>query len=201
MDNDRCRFCGEASESSSHLLSGCKVLLAEGLYTDRHNRICKYLHWTICKEYDIPVDKVWLHEPQPVTTNPTNETTIFYDHVIPAGRYILGSAVRPDIVIWDKANKNAKIIDVSVPNDYGINRAEREKVVKYQDLKNDIRETWELQDVEVIPVIVGATGILKNNLQNYLDSIPGKPNKYQAQTEALRGSISIIKRALGSKFQ
>ena len=33
-------------------------LLADGHYTTRHNRACKYLHWTICKEYDIDLKKV-----------------------------------------------------------------------------------------------------------------------------------------------
>jgi len=41
----------------------------------------------------------------------------------------------------DKKNKEAKIIEVSVPNDFGLNRAERHKVNNYQDLKNDLRQT------------------------------------------------------------
>ena len=61
-----------------------------------------------------------------------------------------------------------------VPNDFGINRAEREKVTKYQDLKNALRDDWDLEDISVIPVIVGATGVMKDNLQKYLDSIPEK---------------------------
>ena len=70
------------------------------------------------------------------------------------------------------------LFDVSVPKDFGINRAEREKVTKYQDLKNALKDEWELKEIAVIPVIVGATGITKDNLQNYLDNIPGKPDKY-----------------------
>ena len=101
-------------------------------------------------------------------------------------------------MFWDRS---ALIIDISVPNDFGINRAERDKVTKYQDLKNALRDEWDLQEISVIPpVIVGATGLMKDNLQSYLDTIPGKPNKYQVQVAAIRGTVSLLKRTLGTSF-
>ena len=199
QENDKCRFCHSATESTNHLISGCQTLLAEGHYTRRHNKVCTYLHWVICQEANIPTQEVWLHTPQPTTA--TEEISIFYDKEIPAGRYIQNGAIKPDIVVWDRKARSALIIDVSVPNDFGINRAERDKVLKYQDLKNALKEEWQLQDIAVIPVIVGATGLMKDNLQSYLDSIPGKPNKYQVQVAAIRGTVSLLKRALGTAFQ
>ena len=85
------------------------------------------------------------------------DVTIFYDKIIPTGRFIESGTVKPDLVVWNKKEKTALIIDVSVPNDFGINRAEREKVTKYQDLENAIKEVWDLKAIEVIPVIIGAT--------------------------------------------
>ena len=161
--------------------------------------MCTYLHWTICKDKEIPTQEIWAHEPELVTA--TETVTIFYDKEIPAGRYIENKAIKPDIVVWDRQARTALIIDVSVPNDFGINRAEREKVTKYQDLKNALREAWDLVDIQVIPVIVGATGIMKDNLQDYLDTIPGKPNKYQVQVAAIRGTVSLLKRAMGTTFK
>ena len=197
--DDKCRFCHTATESSSHLVSGCQTLLADGHYTRRHNKVCSYIHWTICKEKNIPTQDVWLHAPQPVTA--TDDITIYYDKVIPTGRYIENGAIKPDIVVWDRKSRSAIIIDVSVPNDFGINRAERDKVTKYQDLKHALKDEWDLQDIAVIPVIVGATGMMKDNLQSYLDSIPGKPSKYQVQVAAIRGTVSLLKRALGTNFK
>ena len=165
-------------------------------HTKRHNRVCKYLHWKICKETEIQVKEIWNHEPQPVTTN--GDTTVFYDHIIRPGRYIENKAIKPDIVIWDKTNRTAKIIDVCVPNDFGLNRAEREKVTKYQHLKNDLRDTWNLKEAEVIPVVVGATGVMKASLKKYLDMIPGKPTTREVQSAAIRGTISLLKTVLGS---
>ena len=197
--DDKCRFCHTSTETTSHLVSGCQTLLADGHYTRRHNKVCTYLHWAICKDKDIPTQDVWLHTPQPVTA--TEDVTIFYDKVIPVGRFIENGAIKPDIVFWDRKARSALIIDVSVPNDFGINRAEREKVTKYQDLKNALKDEWELKEIAVIPVIVGATGIMKDNLQSYLDNIPGKPDKYQVQVAAIRGTVSLLKRALGTNFK
>ena len=84
-------------------------------------------------------ENIWEHEPEPVLSN--SKVTIFYDKEIPAGRYIEGGAIKPDIVIWNRQDKTAKIIDVTVSNDYGLNRDERGKITKYQDLKNDLRRT------------------------------------------------------------
>ena len=198
-NSDKCRFCHTEVESPSHLMSGCKILMADGHYTKRHNKVCKYLHWTILNDNSIPTKEVWLHEPEPVTAN--EDVTIYYDKIIPTGRFIESGAVKPDIVVWNKKEKSALIIDVSVPNDFGINRAEREKVTKYQDLKNALRESWNLSSIEVIPVIVGATGVMKDSLQGYLDTIPGKPKRHEVQTAAIRGTVSILKRALGSNFK
>ena len=107
-----------------------------------------------------------------------------------------GGAIKPDIVVWDRKAKTAQIIEVTVPNDYGLNRAEREKNNKYQDLKNDLRTTWGLTNIELIPVVVGATGLVKNNLSDHLQAIIGKPDIEEVQLAAIKGTITILKRAL-----
>ena len=193
--DDQCRFCHEAVESGNHLMSGCKILLADGHYTKRHNKVCRYLHWSICREYNIETKPVWLHEPAMTTAQ--GDIVILYDKPLHCGRYIDGGAIKPDIVVWHRTEKWAKIIEVSVPNDFGLNRVEREKQNKYQDLKHDLRDTWDLEEIEIIPVIVGATGLVKNNLSEHLKNIPGNPQLPEVQLSAIKGTISIIKRALG----
>ena len=192
--DDQCRFCHAAVESTTHLVSACQIMLADGHYTARHNKVCRYLHWKVCNHYKIETQPVWLHKPESITA--TEEISIFYDKSIVLGRYVEGGAIKPDIVIWDKTKKEAKIIEVSVPNDFGLNRAEREKVNKYQDLKNDLRNTWELDNIEIIPVIVGATGLVKDTLKTHCEKIPGNPSPEEIQMSAVTGTVSIIKRAL-----
>ena len=117
------------------------------------------------------------------------EVLIFYDTRIPISRFIKNRALRPDIVIWDKRKRHIKILDVTVPNDWGINDAERTKIAKYQDLKNDVREAWDARSAEVIPVAVGATGLIKRNLESYLNRIPGCPKYQEIQESAVRAEV------------
>ena len=96
-NDDKCRFCHTEVESPSHLMSGCQTLLADGHYTKRHNKVCKYLHWSILRDKNIPTKDIWLHEPEPVTAK--DDITVFYDKIIPTGRFIENGALRPDIVV------------------------------------------------------------------------------------------------------
>ena len=80
--DNRCRFCHTEVESVSHLTSSCKVLMGDGYYTSRHDNVCKYLHWTICKKLNIKCcSKSWEH--QPGRTMGNDDYTIHYDYVIP----------------------------------------------------------------------------------------------------------------------
>ena len=198
-DNDKCRFCKESVETVNHLLSGCPKLLAEGRYTTRHNNVCRVIHWRLCQKYGFNTAEVsWKHNPQPFLEN--QNAMITYDSVVPSSRHITNSAVRPDIVVMDKRTKRGYIIDVCVPNDYRMARQEREKVTKYQDLKNDIADTYHLQPVDVIPVVIGATGLMKQNLQKYLQCLPTNITSLELQIEVIRETVSLLKRALGCRL-
>jgi len=63
-------------------------------------------------------------------------------------------------------------------------RAECDKVKIYQDLKNALREEWEFQSIEIIIIIICATGVMKDNLQ-YVKNIQGKLYKHQIQVAAI----------------
>ena len=51
-----------------------------------------------------------------------------------------------------------------------------------------------------VPVIVGATGMMTKNLKEMLKTIPGNIITNELQLEAVRGSATILKRALGIKL-
>ena len=71
------------------------------------------------------------------------------------------------------------------------------KIRKYQDLKTDLRTTWSLNKVELIPVVMGANGLIYKELKGYLESIPCHPSCYKVQKAAHKGTIPILKRPLG----
>ena len=77
--DNKCRFCHTETESVSHLISSCQTLLADGYHTARHDGVCKYLHWTICKSLNIKCSsKVWEHQPGKITGS--DRYTIYYDN-------------------------------------------------------------------------------------------------------------------------
>ena len=86
---------------------------------------------------------------------------------------------------------------MEVTCDTTLSLTETRKVSKYQDLKNALKEEWTLTKVDLIPVIIGNTGLMKKSLKKYLERIPGKISTGEVQHEAIRGTVSILKRALG----
>lgn len=79
-----------------------------------------YLHWAIRKNLNIKCSsKSWEHLPERTVENETH--TIHYDYEIPTATYLQ----KPDIVVWNKVERVATLVEVRVPNAGGLNRAER----------------------------------------------------------------------------
>ena len=51
------------------------------------------------------------------------------------------------------------LIDVGISEDRNVIKKEAEKILKYEDLTVEIQHMWNVK-TEVIPVIIGATGII-----------------------------------------
>ena len=54
-----------------------------------------------------------------------------------------------------------------------------------------------MKKAEIVPVMVGATGMKKKTLAEYLKIILGNITTNELQVEDVRGSVKILKRALG----
>ena len=48
-----------------------------------------------------------------------------------------------------------QIIDVAVPGDAKVERKEKEKIDKYQDLAKELRKLWKVK-TRVVPIVIGA---------------------------------------------
>ena len=56
---------------------------------------------------------------------------------------------------------------MAIPSDYNIQKKATEKMSKYVDLQIECQRLWN-KKVEVIPVIIGATGIVDKNIKKYM---------------------------------
>ena len=54
--DSKCRLCQKFDETIDHIISACPTLAKEK-YIKRHDRVCAQLHFNICKETGIKLEK------------------------------------------------------------------------------------------------------------------------------------------------
>ncbi|XP_066912726.1 uncharacterized protein [Clytia hemisphaerica] len=166
-----CRFCNKHVESIDHLVSGCPVLTPNE-YVKCHDRIGQYLHWCICKHYGVETDASFWYEHHPPAVVESKNVTILWDFPINTDRTI--KANRPDIVVKDRKKRTCLLIDMSVPSDRNVSVKMLDKLSKYKDLEIETQKMWNLKTT-VVPEIVGALGLVRTGVQDFVEKIPGNP--------------------------
>ena len=71
----------------------------------------------------------------------------------------------------------------------------QKKMSKYVDLQIECQRLWN-KKVKVIPVIIGATGIVDKNIKKYVGRILGCHNIYSLQRSAILGTVHILRKVL-----
>ena len=187
-----CRLCHRSEEHIGHIIAGCQML-APTEYTERHNKVAAYIHWKICKNFDVPVtEKYYLHKPQPVVS--IDDITLMWDQGVLTDRTI--PANRPDIIFLDRKEKHCLLIEISIPDDQNVMKKLNEKILKYKDLQIEVSRMWKVE-VKTTPVIVGALGMIEENCRKELEKIPGKLSQYEVQKIALNGTAHTLRKILG----
>ena len=71
--------------------------------------------------------------------------------------------------------KTCTLIDVAIPADRNVVQKEADKKLKYEykSLCIEIQRMWNLK-CTIIPIIIGATGIVTRSLRKNLEAVPGK---------------------------
>ena len=103
-----------------------------------------------------------------------------------------------DILLVDKKKKTCFIIDVACPFDTRIGKKEREKVEYYTDLKYEILKCWkgEVKKVLIIPIIIGALGLMTKNVKSNLEIINFKNGIEPLQKACMFGTARILRKVL-----
>ena len=82
---------------------------------------------------------------------------------------------------------------MSVPSHSNISAKEFEKLSKHKDLDIEIAKMWKMKK-KLIPVIVGALGMIKNGTQKYVNEIPGNLPFAEIQKLVLYSTAYILGR-------
>ena len=144
----------------------------------------QYLHWRICQHYNAPYAEHWYeHHPEPVTEG--NGVTILWDLTIHTDRSI--NANRPEIVVKDCNKKTGLLIDMAMSSDRNFSLKKYEEISKCKDLEIEMQKMWHMKAI-VIPLVVGALGMIKKKTEDHIKRIPGNPCLQELQKIVLNGT-------------
>src|SRR6266576_3517472 len=136
-ENETCRRCRKEPETIHHIAGGCEEL-AKKEYMERHDNIVKYVHWNLAKENNFETPKQWwkweLKEKQILENE---EVKILWEVPVRTDKKI--NANRPDIILINKQEKTVKLVDITVPQDYNIQKKEKAKEYHYCDLNIEVQ--------------------------------------------------------------
>ncbi|XP_078017068.1 uncharacterized protein LOC144458442 [Epinephelus lanceolatus] len=186
----RCRLCKDASETVQHIVAGC-TMQAGSAYMERHNQVPGIVYRNICTQYRLKVPKSQWDTPPKVDEN--NRAEILWDFSFQTDKQLLANL--PDIVVVDKYQERAVVVDVAIPANSNISKKEHEKVEKYQWLKEQLGQMWKVK-VDVVPVVVGALGAVTPKLGEWLWQIPGTTSEASVQKCAVLETAKILCRIL-----
>ena len=84
------------------------------------------------------------------------EVSLTYDLMIPSSVNIENKALRPDIILKRRKREREEGVTKWGVNtsDFALSNAEIKKMIKYQDLKNEVKRSWKLKNAKVVPVMM-----------------------------------------------
>ncbi|XP_045460409.1 uncharacterized protein LOC123670874 [Harmonia axyridis] len=161
LPSDKCRKCSQAPETIQHVTSSCPAL-APREYTDRHNAMAKVFHQAIALKYGLLKTERKIHEYLPKQVQENDAVKVYWDHPLITDRPIAHN--RPDIVILEKMENRATIVDITVPADDNAEKAYTEKIIKYHDLAFELKELYRLTHITILPLVITTNGLVEMHL-------------------------------------
>jgi hypothetical protein len=155
LQNDTCRRCEKVPETIEHITGSC-TSLANMQYLHGHNNVTKMIH------QQIAIDKKLLTTYTPYYKFTVTEVLenqrykLYWDREVRTD--IIVSANRPDILLYDKENKEVDLIDAAVPLSHNVQNVYAQKINKYAELATEIQQMWNVQKISIRPMVISATG-------------------------------------------
>ena len=177
IHNKQCQMCNCPYETVSHVLNGCQLF--KNLYQSRHNTIVNLLHDKIVSANE--TCKVYKDKVLTPTLFDSSESTFNHTHK------------RPDIVVVNKEEKSAILIEVSIPFDCHIEKCYQGKFNKYFPLSQEINDCG--FHTQIVVLLVGSMGSVHKKFVNGLkkNNINGYEAKFLAKYCSISAQIGSYK--------
>ena len=151
------------------------------------------MHWRLCEKYKL--DRTNDYKPKGVIENVNYK--ILWNAMIKWDKKILKPENQTSYS-WIRKKQEIKIIDVAVPGDVRIWQKELEKIDKYKPLKDEIVRLWNMRRVTVIPIVVGALGLIITRFDKSVEEVEIEMRVEYVQKTALLGTARVLRLVLGS---
>ena len=188
----KCRLCHTQDESIHHIVASCPMLSASMYLPLRHDQVAKDVYRKLVTDDDntnVPILDVYS----------TKELTIWWDQKVKTPCTLKHD--KPDIVLWRTNEKKCFIIDIVVGLDVNVTKNCQVKHDHYFQLCAELKRIYADYSFEVVPISVGATGLMTNTLSTNLKKI-GIKNvtklMKRLQQKALIGTMKIVKSFMSS---
>ena len=152
--------------------------------------MAKIIHWKLCKKWKF--DRGNNHSPDKVLES--DECKILWDFSIQTDKRLEHN--KPDIVVFDKLNKQVTIIDPSCPFDTRIQEKEKEKLNNYNELKYELVRLWKLKKCIIVPIVIGSLGTVTNKLDFWIKEIGIQCQIELMQMACLLGTARILRKVM-----
>jgi hypothetical protein len=142
---DKCRICGTEGETIEHIISSCTVL-AQSEYNKRHDIFAKIIHMNLAAKFNLLKDTQphYIYKPESCLDN--DNYKLYFDRTVLTDIHIQHN--RPDIIILNKQQKQAYLLDVAVPNSHNITQ-----IYRVSTLKVEHRQlTLCIQFIDIMPL-------------------------------------------------
>jgi hypothetical protein len=72
--------------------------------------------------------------------------------------------------------KTVYLIDVAIPSTPNLEKTYNEKIQNYLPLAEEIKSVWKLNSVNIVPIIISATGVIPKSLHRSIATLHLDPN-------------------------
>ena len=180
-----CTLCSGVA-TLRHILSGCKVSLAQGRYTWRHNQVLKCLAAGIesrrqqvnaegSHKKGIQFVREGEKSKRAVKSRSTTQEAKDWQMLVDVGgklvvpQEIVTTNLRPDIVYWSTSQQVVYFIELTVPWESSLEEAYERKKLKYEELRLEAEQKgWRAR---VFPVEVGCRGFVGRSVISLLGEL------------------------------
>jgi hypothetical protein len=122
----------------------------------------KIIHMNLAVKFNLLKNTQAHYSYTPESCLENDSYKLYFDRTILTDIHIKHN--RPDIIILNKQQKQAYLLDIAVPNSHNITQTYNTKINKYLELSVAMRNFWCLEKISILPLVISATGIVPQSL-------------------------------------